>query len=135
MSPVTSACVVRRRSPLRARRAGLGVVRFLLALALWSPLGVGSAAEAPSEEAPSEVAIRVEPAGIVNAPGEVVEADGSRHAVAELSGIAWLGGDAYAAVMDGSDRLLFLTVTPTTDGMAPTVTFERSLPLDRLRDW
>lgn len=135
MSPVTSACVVRRRSALRARRAGLGVVRFLLALALWSPLGVGSAAEAPSEEAPSEVAIRVEPGGIVNAPGEVVEADGSRYAVAELSGIAWLGGDAYAAVMDGSDRLLFLTVTPATDGMAPTVTFERSLALDRLRDW
>ena len=141
MSPVTSECVVCRRSALRARRAGLGVIRFLLALALWSPLGVGSAAEAPSEEAPSEVALRVEPGGIVNAPGEVVEADGSRHAVAELSGIAWLGGDAYAAVMDGSDRLLFLTVTPDVSGAPdvsaapPTVTFERSLPLDRLRDW
>ena len=130
MSPVTFACVVRRRSPLRARRAGLGVVGFLLAVAIWSPLGVGSAAEAPPEGA-----IRVEPGGIVNAPGEVVEADGSRHAVAELSGIAWLGGDAYAAVMDGSDRLLFLTVTPDVSGAPPTVTFERSLALDRLRDW
>ena len=140
MSPVTSACVVRRRSALRARRAGLGG-GFLLALTLWFPLGVGSAEEAPPEGAPSEGAIRVEPGGIVNAPGEVVEADGSRHAVAELSGIAWLGGDAYAAVMDGSDRLLFLTVTPDVSGAPdvsaapPTVTFERSLALDRLRDW
>ena len=147
MSPVTSACVVRRRSALRARRAGLGVVGFLFALTLWFPLGVGSAEEAPPEVAPSGGAIRVEPGGIVNAPGEVVEADGSRHAVAELSGIAWLGGDAYAAVMDGSDRLLFLTVTPDVGGAPdvsgatgvsaapPTVTFERSLALDRLRDW
>jgi hypothetical protein len=129
MSPVTPECVVRRRGALRSCRAGLGG-GFLFAVALWSPLGVGSA-----EEAPSEVAIRVEPGGIVNAPGEVVEADGSRHAVAELSGIAWLGGDSYAAVMDGSDRLLFLTVTPDVSGAPPTVTFERSLALDRLRDW
>ena len=129
-SPVTSECVVRRRGAVRSRPAGLGVVGFLLAVAIWSPLGVGSA-----EEAAPEVALRVEPAGIVNAPGEVVEADGSRHAVAELSGIAWLGGDAYAAVMDGSDRLLFLTVTPDLSGAPPKVTFERSLALDRLRDW
>jgi hypothetical protein len=135
MSPVTPECVVRRRGALRSCRAGLGG-GFLFAVALWSPLGVGSA-----EEASPEVAIRVEPGGIVNAPGEVVEADRSRHAVAELSGIAWLGGDAYAAVMDGSDRLLFLTVTPDVTAAAgvsaapPTVTFERSLALDRLRDW
>jgi len=140
-SPVTSACVVRRSRALRSRPGGLGVVGFLFAVALWPPLGVGSAEGTPFEVAPPGGAIRVEPGGIVNAPGEVVEADGSRHAVAELSGIAWLGGDAYAAVMDGSDRLLFLTVTPDVSGAPdvsaapPTVTFERSLPLDRLRDW
>ena len=133
--PVTSECVVRRHSALPADWVGLGVGGFLLAVAIWSPLGVGSAEETPSEGAPSEVAIRVEPGGIVNAPGEVVEADGSRHAVAELSGVVWLGGDSYAAVMDGSDRLLFLTVTPDVSGAPPTVTFERSLSLDRLRDW
>lgn len=129
-SLVTSACVVGRRNALPARRTGRVVVAFLRAVTLWFPLGVGSA-----EEAPSGGALRVEPGGIVNAPGEVVEADGSRHAVAELSGIAWLGGDAYAAVMDGSDRLLVLTVTPDISGAPPTVTFERSLALDRLRDW
>ena len=129
-SPITSACVVGRRNALPARRTGRVVVGFLRAVTLWFPLGVGSA-----EEAPPEVSLRVEPGGIVNAPGEVVEADGSRHAVAELSGIAWLGGDSYAAVMDGSDRLLFLTITPDVSGALPTVTFERSLALDRLRDW
>lgn len=140
-SCVTSEYVIRRRTALRARRAGRNAFGFLLAVALWLPLGVGSADEAPSEGAPPEVALSIEPGGIVNAPGEVVEADGSRHAVAELSGIAYLGGDSYAAVMDGSDRLLFFTVTPdvsgapSVSGAPPTVTFERSLALDCLRDW
>ena len=105
----------------------------LMAIGLGDSVSRGKADEVPAADAAT--AIRVEPGGIVNAPGEVVEVDRSRHAVAELSGIVWLGGDSYAAVMDGSDRLLFLTVTPATDGMAPTVTFERSLALDRLRDW
>jgi hypothetical protein len=131
--PVARAGVDRPLFSLPPCRGWCVVVLALIAIGLGDSVSRGKADEVLAADAAT--ALRVDPAGIVNAPGEVVEADGSRHAVSELSGIAWLGGDAYAAVMDGSDRLLFLTVTPTTDGMAPTVTFERSLPLDRIRDW
>ena len=100
---------------------------------LWPSSGRGVAEDRPPTN--TAAGISVEPAGLVNAPGVVVDADGIRRPVAELSGITWLGGESYAAVMDGSDRLLFLTVTPDGRAAAPTVTFERSIALDRLRDW
>ena len=137
--PVACVGVDRPLFSLPPRRGWCVVALALIAIGLGDSVSRGKADEVPAADAAT--AIRVEPGGIVNAPGEVVEADGSRHAVSELSGIAWLGGESYAAVMDGSDRLLFLTVTPdisgapSVSGAPPTVTFERSLPLDRLRDW
>jgi len=96
-------------------------------------IGRGVAEDSPPTD--PAAGISIEPAGLVNAPGGVVDADGIRRPVAELSGITWLGGETYAAVMDGSDRLLFLTITRDGHTAAPTVTFEGSIAIDRLRDW
>lgn len=131
--------LVRRSIAVVSTVASWLVALWLVAIGLTDAACRGMAAEVTAAD--PATAISVAPAGIVLAPGEVVEADGSRHAVAELSGIAWLGGDSYAAVMDGSGRLLFLTVTPDLSGAPdlsdapPKVTFDRSIALDRLRDW
>jgi hypothetical protein len=130
--PVARAGVDRPLLSLPPRRGWCVVALAVIAIGLGDSVSRGKADDVPAAD--TATAIRVEPGGIVNAPGEVVEADGSRHAVAELSGIAWLGGDSYAAVMDGSGRLLFLTVNPVADA-PPKVTFDRSIALDRLRDW
>jgi len=96
-------------------------------------IGRGVAGDSPPKD--TAAGISIEPVGLVNAPGGVVDADGIRRPVGELSGITWLGGESYAAVMDGSDRLLFLTITRDGHTAAPTVTLEGSIALDRLRDW
>ena len=105
----------------------------LIVVGLWPSIGGGVAEDSPPTD--TAAGISIEPAGLVNAPGGVVDADGIRRPVAELSGITWLGGESYAAVMDGSDRLLFLTITRDGHTPALTVTFEGSIALDRLRDW
>ena len=73
--------------------------------------------------------------GLVNAPSDIVDADGVRRPVAELSGITWLGGTSYAAAMDGSDRLLILTISAAGEGVLPTVTYAGTVALDGRRDW
>jgi len=132
-SPSSSERTVDRRTAPRPGPVGVSGATILLTVGLWTAVGRGLAEDAPPTA--MEAPIAVEPAGMVNGPGDVLDADGIRRPVAELSGITWLGGDSYAAVMDGSDRLLFLSVTPDPGSAAPTVTFERSSALDRLRDW
>ena len=61
---------------------------------LWPSSGRGVAEDRPPTN--TAAGISVEPAGLVNAPGVVVDADGIRRPVAELSGITWLGGESYA---------------------------------------
>lgn len=126
--PIPPAIVARRQPGRRGRRC-----RFPAAFLLGLAVAVGRGDETPRVDAAARIG--VEAAGIVGAPAEVVDADGSRRVVAELSGIAWLGGDAYAAVMDGRDRVLLLTVVPADDGEPPTVTFDRTIALDGDRDW
>jgi len=132
-SPSNFGSPYRRRAGLRSCRGRRSVATALILVGLWPSIGWGVAEDRPPTA--TAAGISVEPAGLVNAPGEVVDADGIRRPVAELSGITWLGGDSYAAVMDGSDRLLFLSIVLDTHAAAPTVTFERSIALDRLRDW
>lgn len=131
-SPSNSGSTRRRAAP-RSCRGGRSVATALIVVGLWPSIGRGVAEDSPPTD--TAAGISVEPAGLVNAPGEVVDADGIRRPVEELSGITWLGGESYAAVMDGSDRLLFLTVILDGHAAAPTVAFERSIALDRLRDW
>ncbi len=92
----------------------------------------------------SPLAPRVTLLGQVVVSSEVVEPDGTRTPVAELSGITWLGGEKYLAVMDSSDRALVLSLIPAPDG-APTagdsdppgytVRLDQSIALDAVRDW
>lgn len=98
---------------------------------------VGFAPRGNAEEqvVPVEAMERLTPLGLVTAPGEIVDTDGVRRPVAELSGITWLGGSSYAAVMDGSDRLLVLDVDVDVDAMLPTVVYKGTVELDRQRDW
>jgi len=125
----TGRCCGAPRS-CRGRRV---VATALIVVGMGPSIGRGVAEDSPPTD--PAAGISIEPAGLVNAPGGVVDADGIRRPVAELSGITWLGGETYAAVMDGSDRLLFLTITRDGHTAAPTVTFEGSIALDRLRDW
>jgi len=71
-----------------------------------------AAIAAPADDSPEGSAIEV--AGSLALPN-TVGTDGPT--VTGLSGIAWLGGDRYAAVMDNSDRLLLfrLALGPTGD--------------------
>ena len=71
-----------------------------------------AAIAAPADDSPEGSAIEV--AGSLALPNAVGTGGPT---VTGLSGIAWLGGDRYAAVMDNSDRLLLfrLALGPTGD--------------------
>ena len=131
--PLSSERPARRRSSWRRFRGASIRATILLMVAL-SASFVRGVPEDGAERA-AEAPISVEPAGVVNAPGEVVDTDGIRRPVAELSGIAWLGEESYAAVMDGSDRILILDVSPDPHGAPPKVTLKSSRSIDRRRDW
>jgi hypothetical protein len=112
-------------------------------------------ASAGAEEPPRPPLPLVECRGLVVVEAKVVEPGGARTPVAELSGITWLGGDAYLAVMDSGDRACVLKVSPSPVGIAPegesvaavfdradavrstgfTVQIERTIALDAVRDW
>jgi hypothetical protein len=55
--------------------------------------------------------------------------------VAGLSGIAWLGGTSYVAVMDNSNRLVFLTVTLAGNGAVTGAAITGGLTLSESRDF
>lgn len=102
------------------RRAETG--RLAAAAALWLAGAVAAAEPA------------LQWRGVVSLPGRSDADDGS-HRIAETSGIAWLGGDRYLAVMDGSDRAVVLRLALGAEGVPDTASVERTIALDGLRDW
>jgi hypothetical protein len=108
-----------------------------IAAASWAMAGDPVAVAEPEGFPPA-----VEFLGFVAVQREVVEPDGSRTPVAEISGVSWLGGDRYLAAMDSSDRLLLLTLAAPA-GAKPSnrplpeesVRLERTIEVDAARDW
>jgi len=79
---------------------------------------------------------RVERLGpLVDLPRTARAADGSEVAVSGVSGITWLGGDRYAAVMDNAPALVRVTVAfgPSGESRAPPVV--EALPLGASHDY
>jgi hypothetical protein len=113
------------------------VVSFVAASLAVPLLCVAPSSRADDQASEAQPVERLTLLRLLTAPGDVVDADGVRRPVAELSGITWLGGASYAAVMDGSDRLLVLDVDvgPDTDAVPPTVVYKGTVELDRRRDW
>lgn len=78
---------------------------------------------------------RLEWLGTVGLAGSVTPRRGDRHPVSETSGIVWLGADRYAAVMDGSDRLVVFSLALGGDGAPVSATALDSVSLGADRDW
>lgn len=78
---------------------------------------------------------RLEWRGTVGLAGSATPRRGDRHAVCETSGIVWLGDDRYAAVMDGSDRLVVFSLALGGDGGPLSATALDSVSLGADRDW
>jgi hypothetical protein len=104
------------------------VVAAILTIAAsgWAMAGDREALAKPEGSPPA-----VEFLGFVAVERDVVEPDGSRTPVSEISGVSWLGGDRYLAAMDSSDRLLLLTLAAPEE----SVRLERTIGLDAARDW
>ncbi|MGI9177314.1 MAG: esterase-like activity of phytase family protein, partial [Pirellulales bacterium] len=81
--------------------------------ALVAVLGsVWAAAGAPPAQPPYRIVQR----GSVMLPQKGTDREGQEVKIAGLSGIAWLGDDHYAAIMDNSDKLLLFKLTLARDG-------------------
>lgn len=83
-----------------------------LLVAIASATGFGE----PGSPSPGDSGPIVAYRGAVALPEDVAAADGTRVSLTGLSGIAWLGGDRYVAVMDNSARLLRLSLEIAADG-------------------
>ena len=85
--------------------------------------GVVAACESRGEPPAATDASRwkIEHRGAIPLPDHAFDAQGRRVTITGLSGIAWLGEDRYAAVMDNSDSLLRFTVTLAADGLPVAV--------------
>ncbi|MFG0259060.1 MAG: esterase-like activity of phytase family protein [Phycisphaerales bacterium JB041] len=73
--------------------------------------------------------LTIEHADSVVLPGTTVDQHGESFAVGGLSGVTWLGGDSYAAVMDNSDRVVLFELALGADGSVLRLEGVRGLTL------
>lgn len=73
--------------------------------------------------------VSMEHAGSVLVPGSAVDQHGETFAVTGMSGVAWLGGDSYAAVMDNSDKVVLFELRLAQDGAVLGLDAVRGLTL------
>ena len=96
----------------------------------------GMAPAAPTGEAVSEVTLpRIVFQGTISLPDSAVDAAGNHVVVTGLSGIAWLGEDRYAAVMDNSQYLLLFRLSLTQTGKPLKVESLRIVTLSQRHDY
>lgn len=109
----------------------------LLALALAGTLAVAWQAVCGAQSiAPVAAAgFRVELAGTLRFPDEAPAADGTLVPVTGLSGVAWLGDDRWAAVMDNSDRLVTFELELAADAAPVAVRDVRCTRLSARHDY
>jgi hypothetical protein len=85
--------------------------------------------------APGKSPLRVTHRGSVTLPDKVRDIAGNDVAITGLSGIAWLGDNRYAAIMDNSDRLVLFSLTIARDGMPEEPTDIQVLTLSERHDY
>jgi len=73
--------------------------------------------------------LAIEHAGSVALPGAAVDQHDVSFAISGLSGVTWLGGESYAAVMDNSDKLVLFELGLAADGSVVGLDGVRGLTL------
>jgi len=73
--------------------------------------------------------------GMISLPNHADDADGNSVEITGLSGIAWLGGDRYVAVMDNSRRVLLFRLSLTPTGKPIAVESLRIVTLSEQHDY
>lgn len=71
----------------------------------------------------------VTPRGSVSFGTTATDQLGQMFTVTGVSGITWLGADRYVAVMDNSDKLIFLTIALAADGTITSAIITQGLRL------
>jgi hypothetical protein len=92
-------------------RTTAAVLAFCVALAVVECVPAADSAAA-SPKAP----YRIVQCGSVMLPQSAPDQAGNDVPITGLSGIAWLGDDEYAAIMDNSDRVVLFTLALASDG-------------------
>jgi len=78
--------------------------------------------------------LSIQHAATVALPASAVDQHGSPFTITGVSGVTWLGGDAFAAVMDNSDKVVLFDLALAEDGTVGALTNLRGLTLDRSGD-
>jgi hypothetical protein len=108
-----------------------------LILAQWLVAVAWLAAPAVGDESSARPAggLRVAYRAALTLPDDVSAADGARLKLVGLSGITWLGGDRYAAVMDNSASLIRFHLELAADGTPVAATAFEPLGLGERHDY
>jgi hypothetical protein len=109
-------------SPSRSTDFVAGLITIILLLA------APALAEVSSQE-------RIVPRGTLSLPDEVADQLGHAVRITGLSGIAWVGGGRYAAVMDNSPQVLFFDLQLSQVGRPRRVENLRLLTLESSHDY
>jgi hypothetical protein len=112
----------------RSVRSGLAAAG--LACGLMHVVG-GGAAAAPTAE---PIGLQITERGSITLPASVADENGAAVSIAGLSGLAWLGRDRYAAVIDDTPLILLLRLRLAADGRPLEVRIVRSIHLRAFRD-
>lgn len=91
--------------------------------------GLLLSAQAPAGEPPIELR------NYVALDNTTTDQHGRPFTVTELSGITYLGGDEYLAVMDGSNRLVWIEIALSDDGAIESARVTRGLSLSQKQDF
>lgn len=97
--------------------------------------GAAGIALADEPTASSSGGIRIEHRAALRLPDEAVDGSGQRVAVGGLSGITWLGGDRWAAVMDNSNTVILFEVSLGEDGVPRDVSQVSAVRLPETHDY
>lgn len=84
---------------------------------------------------PAKPAFRISHRGSVMLPQTVRDDTGSEVSITGLSGIAWLGDNRYAAIMDNSDQVVLFSLALARDGTPQEPTDVRLVTLSEKHDY
>ena len=76
----------------------------------------------------------IQHAATIALPASTTDQHGVSFTITGVSGVSWLGGDAFAAVMDNSDKVVLFDLTLAEDGSITALANIHGLTLDRSGD-
>lgn len=109
-------------------------MRYVQAVA-WLLAGWGMTCAAAAVPDGEDDRLRVEVRGTLALPDEAPDADGNPVRITGISGVAWLGGDRYVAVLDNSDLLLCFALDLSPAGQPLAVRGLRAVRLAAVHDF